>query len=150
MEWHTCIQRTKRMQAVRSRNFQFVFAIWATKCFHSFTHEKHLNCCIATTSIAYGELSCFTCHSNIHTTYSGTDFFPLTTTAAVPMTMWKGTKTINLTQDNSFSNLCIKCHQPRPMTTSSTISNGDVVDYASLVSNPTAVFMITLLVMLHQ
>ncbi len=36
--------------------------------------------------------------------------------------------------------MCVKCHQPRPLTTSSTLSNGDVVDYAYLVSDPTTVF----------
>ena len=56
------------------------------------------------------------------------------------MTMWKATKTINLTQDGGVSNLCVKCHQPRPLTTSSSLSNGDVVDYAGLVTNPTATF----------
>jgi hypothetical protein len=54
--------------------------------------------------------------------------------------MWKGSKTINLTQDGGMSNLCIKCHQPRPLTTSPTLSNGDVVDYVGLVSNPTSVY----------
>lgn len=52
---------------------------------------------------AFGEISCFTCHSSLHTTYAGTDFFPLTTTAAVSMTMWKGTKSINLTQDGGLA-----------------------------------------------
>jgi len=54
--------------------------------------------------------------------------------------MWKGTKSINLTQDGGMSNLCVKCHQPRPLTTSTSLSNGDVVDYASLASDPNAVF----------
>ncbi len=89
---------------------------------------------------AYGEINCFTCHSSLHTTYEESDFFPLTTTAAVSMTMWKGLKSINITQDDGKSNLCIKCHQPRPLTTSTTLSNGDVVDYASLASSPTTVF----------
>ena len=104
------------------------------------TTGKYSNDYIATTSIAFGELSCFTCHSSIHTTYLGTDFFPLTNTAAVSMTMWKGTKSINLTQGGGTSNLCVKCHQPRPLTTSSSLSNGDVVDYASLATSPNATF----------
>jgi hypothetical protein len=104
------------------------------------TTGKYSNNYVATTSIAYGELSCFTCHSSLHQTYAGTEFFPLTNTAAVPMTMWKAEKSINLTQDGSMSNLCVKCHQPRPLTTSSTLSNGDVVDYAGLATNPTATF----------
>jgi hypothetical protein len=56
------------------------------------------------------------------------------------MNMWKGTKSINLTQDGGMSNLCVKCHQPRPLTTSTSTSNGDIVDYAALASTPTALF----------
>lgn len=77
-----------------------------------------------------GPISCFTCHSSLHTTYTGEDFFPLTTTAAVPMTMWGGSKTVNF--QKSESNLCAKCHQPRPVTG----SNGNVIDYSLLVSSP--------------
>jgi hypothetical protein len=104
------------------------------------TTGKYSNNYVATTSIAYGELSCFTCHSSLHQTYAGTEFFPLTNTAAVQMTMWKAEKSINLTQDGGMSNLCVKCHQPRPLTTSTTLSNGDVVDYAGLATDPTAIF----------
>jgi hypothetical protein len=53
--------------------------------------------------------------------------------------MWSGTKTINLTHDGGKSNLCVKCHQPRPFTRSNT-TDKNVLDYAGLVSNPTAVF----------
>lgn len=104
------------------------------------TTGKYANNYISTAATAIGELNCFTCHSNLHTTYNSTDFLPLTNSAAVSMTMWKGTKSINLAQDGGSGNLCVKCHQPRPLTTSSTLSNGDVVDYASLVSNPTTTF----------
>jgi hypothetical protein len=104
------------------------------------TTGKYSNSYATVSTAALGELTCFTCHSSLHTTYAGTDFSPLTTTAAVSMTMWKGTKSINLTQDGGMSNLCVKCHQPRPLTTSTTLSNGDVVDYASLVSAPTDIF----------
>jgi hypothetical protein len=99
---------------------------------------KYSNDYAAPANLAFGELGCPTCHVNLHSTYTDADFFPLTTTAAVPMTMWAGTKTINLTQDDSKSNLCIKCHQPRPFTASNT--DGNVIDYASLASNPTAIF----------
>jgi hypothetical protein len=104
------------------------------------TSGKYSNDYVSVSTAAYGDIGCTTCHSSLHTTYESTEFFPLTTTAAVSMTMWKGTKTINLTQDNGFSNLCVKCHQPRPLTKSSSLSNGDVVDYAALVSNPTDLF----------
>lgn len=87
---------------------------------------------------AYGELNCFTCHSSLHTTYGYTDISSLTTTAAVPMTMYGGTKSINLAQDGGKSNLCVKCHQPRP----STVSLGDarVFPYDTLVSQPSMLF----------
>ena len=104
------------------------------------TTGKYSNDYVTTAATAFGELNCFTCHSNLHTNYASTEFLPFTTTAAVPMTMWKATKTINLSQDGGVSNLCAKCHQPRPLTTSSTLSNGDVVDYAGLVTNPTTTF----------
>jgi hypothetical protein len=57
----------------------------------------------------------------------------LTTTAAVPMTMWGGAKTINLTADGGLSNLCVKCHQPRPQTN---LQTGNVQDYAAIVASP--------------
>jgi hypothetical protein len=87
---------------------------------------------------AYGEIVCSTCHVNLHATYEEGDFFPLTNTAAVPMTMWGGAKIINLAQKGGESNLCVKCHQPRPFTNSNTDKN--VLNYAGLVSNPTAIF----------
>ena len=59
---------------------------------------------------------------------------PLATTAAVPMTMWGGSKTINFS--NTTSNLCAKCHQPRPITASS----GALIDYSKLVSDPTTAY----------
>ncbi|MBI5539382.1 MAG: hypothetical protein HY951_04935 [Bacteroidia bacterium] len=90
---------------------------------------------------AIGNISCFTCHSSLHTTYNSTDLPALTTTAAVPMTMYGGSKTINLTADNGISNLCVKCHQPRPITTSTTSTGlGNVMDYAALVSAPNDTF----------
>lgn len=86
----------------------------------------------AATASLPGKISCFTCHSNVHTTYKFDDFFPLTTQAAVPMTMWGGTKTMDFSKKSS--NLCAKCHQPRPITASS----GNVIAYSTLVSSPTA------------
>ena len=85
----------------------------------------------AATASLPGAISCFTCHSSLHTTYTDADFLPLATTAAVPMTMWGGSKTINFAQTDG--NLCAKCHQPRPVTASS----GNVIDYSLLVSAPT-------------
>ena len=104
------------------------------------TTGKYSNDYATDASHAFGEFTCFMCHDSLHTSYTFADFDHFTTTAPVAMTMWKGAKSINLTQDDGKSNLCVKCHQPRPLTKSSSLSNGDVVDYAALVSTPTAIF----------
>ena len=104
------------------------------------TTNKYSNAFTSIPSLTLGNFRCQTCHDSIHTSYTINDFHPFTTTAPVPMTMWKGTKTINLAQDDSVSNLCVKCHQPRPLTKSSALSNGDVVDYPSLAANPAGIF----------
>ena len=103
------------------------------------TTGKYINNYSTVATDAYGSLDCFTCHDNLHTTYTPADLMPLTTTAPVPMNMWAAAKTIDLTQDSSFSNLCVKCHQPRPLTKSSSLSDGNVIDYIALASNPEVV-----------
>jgi hypothetical protein len=87
-----------------------------------------------------GKIDCWTCHKG-----AASDSMALYTTAAVPMTMYPvngsaAAKTINLTQHESESNLCVKCHQPRPMTLSTTIANGQSVNYDDLAANPTNIF----------
>lgn len=95
-----------------------------------------------------GKISCFTCHKG-----AATDTMALYNVAPVPMTMYPayvgGTvttaaKTINLTQKGGEANLCVKCHQPRPMSLSTTIgaaaTRGASVDYADLATNPSAIF----------
>jgi hypothetical protein len=104
------------------------------------TNGKYTNDYAAASDQTLGKFTCFTCHSSLHTTYTGADFKPFTNVAPVAMTMWKGTKTIDLQQDGASSNLCAKCHQPRPLTTSTTTSNGDVVDYAALAASPSTVY----------
>ncbi len=107
------------------------------------TTGKYVNDYVCSTSTAYGTLGCRTCHSSIHETYTSTDLPKLTTVAAVPMTMWGGAKTINLPADGGSSNLCVKCHQPRPFNFNNSknpANTGNVLDYASLVSAPTATF----------
>lgn len=101
---------------------------------------KYVNDYQCSASTAYGEFNCTTCHPNLHKTYTEADFLPLTTTSQVSMTMWKGAKSINLTADGGISNLCVKCHQPRPITTSTTLSDGNVIDYASFVSSQSTLF----------
>ena len=89
-------------------------------------------------SDALGAIGCFACHTSLHTTY-GTQDLALTTTAPVAMTMWGGAKTINLTQDSGFANLCVKCHQPRPMTCNNDPA-GRLLNYDSLKNFPKVVF----------
>lgn len=84
---------------------------------------------------AYGEIGCSTCHSSLHTTYGSSDI-ALTTVAPVSMTMWGGAKTIDLKADGGSSNLCVKCHQPRPQTN---LQTGNVQDYAAIAANPTGI-----------
>ena len=104
------------------------------------TTNKYSNPYSTTAGNALGEFGCSTCHANLHTTYGFTDFYPLTNTREVEMTMWGGVKKINVTPDNGVSNLCIKCHQPRPFVTSTTTSDGNVLDYTSLAAKPKDVF----------
>jgi len=87
-------------------------------------------------SAAYGEIGCSTCHSALHTTY-GTADLAFTSVAPVPMTMWGGTKTIDLKADGGKSNLCVKCHQPRPFTNALT---GNVLDYNALATTTGVVY----------
>jgi hypothetical protein len=100
------------------------------------TTGKYVNPYSTIASAAYGPLTCGTCHSSIHNTYNSSDLPSLTTVAAVPMTMWGGAKTMDLKADGGTSNLCVKCHQPRPFTNALT---GNVLDYAALASNPAGI-----------
>lgn len=85
---------------------------------------------------AYGEFGCSTCHSAIHATYGSSDLPSLTTVAPVPMNMWGGSKVIDLKADGGSSNLCVKCHQPRPQTN---LQTGNVQDYVGIAANPTGI-----------
>jgi len=102
------------------------------------TTNKYVNDYFVPANAAFGEITCSTCHSALHTSYTIADLKPYTWTAPVSMSMWGGAKTINLAQKDGESHLCIKCHQPRPFTNGA--GNGNVLDYNALVSNPTALF----------
>ncbi len=92
-------------------------------------------------SSAFGPLTCGTCHSSLHTTYGYSDISALTSTAPVPMTMWAGAKTINCSQQGGKANLCIKCHQPRPMQCNvNPTSGGRLLNYDSLANYPNEVY----------
>jgi hypothetical protein len=98
-----------------------------------------------------GKISCFTCHKG-----AASDSMHLYTVAPVPMALYpavtSGTppalwvpKTINAAQDGGSSNLCIKCHQPRPLATNTlgtlpNKNNGFSVDYYDLAANPTQIY----------
>lgn len=101
------------------------------------TTNKYVNNYATIASAAIGDITCSTCHSALHTTYSPGDL-ALTTVAPVSMTMWGGAKEINLTADGGRGNLCVRCHQPRPFTASN--GDGNVLDYEAMAANPTAVF----------
>lgn len=98
---------------------------------------KYVNNYASDATHAIGQIGCFTCHSKLHTTYTAADTRPFTSIAPVKMTMWAGAKTIDLTQNGGNSNLCVKCHQPRPIAKK---TDGNVLDYDALVSNPTGIF----------
>jgi hypothetical protein len=51
--------------------------------------------------------------------------------------MWGGKKIIDLPADGHNSNLCVKCHQPRPFTNALT---GDVLDYVALATTTGVVY----------
>ena len=101
------------------------------------TTNKYVNGYATVATAAYGEITCSTCHSSLHTTYTTADGV-LTTVAPVEMTMWGAAKTIDCQADGGISNLCIKCHQPRPFTASA--GDGNVLDYNNIAANPTAMF----------
>jgi len=108
----------------------------ATFSLASGTGGKYGNDYNASASSAYGELGCSTCHSALHTTY-GTADLAFTTVAPVSMTMWGGKKTIDLPADGHRSNLCVKCHQPRPFSNAIT---GNVLDYNMLATTSGVVY----------
>jgi hypothetical protein len=97
--------------------------------------SKYVNNYEAAPHALFGEIDCRTCHSDIHTTYTTGDL-ALTTVAPVDLTMWGGTKTADVPADGGGGNLCIKCHQPRPVTKA---SDGNVIDYEALASNPSGI-----------
>ena len=76
---------------------------------------------------------CTTCHNAIH----DEDYdWALTTTASVPLMMWGGEKTANLTFGNSSSNLCLKCHQPRAIAGINNILSSPAAPNTNLGTSP--------------
>ncbi len=121
-----------------SEAFQYVCKNNVPSTFTMGTDNRWTNNYNTIATAAIGEITCVTCHSSLHTTYTSADIPALTTVAPVSMTFYGGAKEINLTQDGGISNLCVKCHQPRPFTNSNT--NKNVLNYDSLKNFPTVVF----------
>lgn len=124
-----------------SQAFRYVCENNIPATFTKGTNGKYSNNYASIPTATLGAIDCFTCHNKLHTDgYTGDQMTLLTNTAAVSMNMWGGTKTINLTQEGGIGNLCAKCHEPRPLTKSSSTSDGNVVDYDSLANYPDLVF----------
>lgn len=103
------------------------------------TTKKWVNNYSSDLANAIGEIGCFTCHNSLHTTYGMADL-ALTSVAPVSMNMWGGAKTIDLPQGGGSSNLCAKCHQPRPLTCSGPAANDSrLLDYDSVKNFPNLV-----------
>jgi hypothetical protein len=123
-------------------NVSSAFTFNDTIHFGSAAKNKWTNNYQAAITDVIGEINCFTCHSSLHTTYGFSDLTSLTTIAPVSMTMWGGAKTIDLAQDSSRSNLCVKCHQPRPLVCnapSTAKSNARLFPYDTLKNLPNLV-----------
>ena len=83
-------------------------------------------------------ISCFTCHKG-----NPADSMALVTTDSVKMLFYAmpgKVKYLNLTQDNKKSNLCMHCHQPRPIQQNTTSGNGSSIDYPDLATKIDSIF----------
>ena len=83
-------------------------------------------------------ISCFTCHKG-----NPADSMTLVTTDSVKMLFYAfpgKEKYLNLTQDGGKSNLCMNCHQPRPITQNITSGNGSSLDYPVLATKLDSIF----------
>lgn len=120
------------------KGFQWVVAnkTPATFTLNPTTNKYTNDYFVGDNSATYGKLTCATCHSSIHSTYGSGDMV-FTSVEPVSMNMWGGKKTIDLPADNHSGNLCVKCHQPRPITNALT---GDVLDYDALANTTGVAF----------
>ncbi len=85
-----------------------------------------------------GHIGCFTCHKG-----SPKDSMALLTTDSVKLLFYSmpgKEKYVNLKQDNGKSNLCVMCHQSRPITQNTTAGNGSSIDYPDLATRLTDIF----------
>jgi hypothetical protein len=85
-----------------------------------------------------GHIGCFSCHKG-----NPADSMALVSTDSVKMLFYAmpgKEKYINLKQNKGKSNLCIMCHQSRPISQNVTAGNGGSVDYPALATNLTNIF----------
>jgi hypothetical protein len=83
-------------------------------------------------------ISCFTCHKG-----NPADSMALVVKDSVKMAFYAfpgKEKYINFPQDDYKSNLCVNCHQPRPINQNTTSGDGSSVDYPDLATRLTEVF----------
>ncbi|MFA6261782.1 MAG: hypothetical protein WC760_09955 [Bacteroidia bacterium] len=83
-------------------------------------------------------IGCFTCHKG-----SPKDSMALISTDSVKLLFYAmpgKEKFVNLTQDKGKSNLCILCHQARPITQNTTSGNGASLDYPDMATKLTDIF----------
>jgi len=85
-----------------------------------------------------GHIGCFTCHKG-----DPADSMSFVSTDSVRLLFYAmpgKEKYVNLKQDKGKSNLCILCHQARPITQNTTSGNGGSVDYADAATMLTDIF----------
>ena len=85
-----------------------------------------------------GHIGCFTCHKG-----NPSDSMALVSTDSVRLLFYSmpgKERYANLKQDKSSANLCIMCHQARPINQNTTAGDGSAVDYPTLATNLTAIF----------
>ena len=85
-----------------------------------------------------GHIGCFSCHKG-----NPADSMALVSTDSVKMLFYAmpgKEKYINLKQNKGKSNLCIMCHQSRPITQNTTAGDGSSVDFPALAADLTGIF----------
>lgn len=85
-----------------------------------------------------GHIGCFSCHKG-----NPADSMALVTKDSVRLLFYAmpgKEKYFNLTQNNSKSNLCVNCHQARPITQNTTAGNGSSIDYPALSNDVSGLF----------
>ena len=85
-----------------------------------------------------GHIGCFTCHKG-----NPSDSMAFVYKDSVKLLFYcmpGKEKYVNLTQDGGKSNLCILCHQSRPISQNTTSGNGGSLDYTDMATKLTDIF----------